>query len=396
MRTRSLTLRWLAARDRLLPGLVLLLAAPGCDEGGLPPFIPTDTSPYVDAGRPFLSLCTKDSECASAHCLTLGSVQRCSQTCDASSKCPTGWSCAAGSYCTCTYRGLQPTLCNTDGDCDGKLDRTPRTERCNGEDDDCNGVIDDIAAGARGAGKFFLDADGDKYGDSNTSAWFCLGRVKAGYAKVGGDCDDTRKETNPGQEEICGDVYDNDCDGSKEDPDVCGLTPPVVADVTAGYKSGVLETCGKGPGTLDPDLDLYAILAKQDITLVKYTLSLVGVPATATCASYVLGLGAVKSSPTFIYIYRPGVTACGSLPSLAAYSKGTDITATTKAVVAFFPGDPKTGTDGSVSFTIPKSEIYPDLPSPTYRLKACTNAVADAVKDLSACATDSCETPVHR
>ena len=60
----------------------------------------------------------------------------------------------------------------------------PQSERCDGQDWDCNGRVDDRN-----------DEDGDGFGN-------CPGRV---------DCDETRPEIHPGADEIC-DGHDNDCD----------------------------------------------------------------------------------------------------------------------------------------------------------------------------------------
>jgi hypothetical protein len=382
-----------ASLASLLVG-ALLATLSGCTEDQGPAMIFFDSGGQPEAGLGFLAACEKNSDCSSSHCLTIGSSKKCSRYCSSAATCPTGWTCGAGSVCSCTYRGSQPTLCNVDGDCDGKPDKTPTTETCNGEDDDCNGAIDDVAAGTTGATLYYVDADGDGYGDTYNTAWLC--KAKKGYATVGGDCDDTRKDVNPGVEEVCGDTIDNDCDGEKEDTDVCGLTPIIVKDVTGAYASGVLESCGQGPSGIDESVDINNLLAKQDTSYVKYTVQLIGAPDATACASYILRLGAPKADATFVYIYRPGASSCGSLKSMEAYKNGVSITSTTAVITGFFPGDSSTGKDGSVSFTLPKSEFYPSLPSPTYALKACTNAVADAAKDPTTCATDSCSTPVHR
>jgi hypothetical protein len=58
-----------------------------------------------------------------------------------------------------------------------------QVESCNGEDDNCNGDIDEG-----------FDTDGD------------------GYTSCGGDCDDSNADIHPDAEEICDDA-DNNCDG---------------------------------------------------------------------------------------------------------------------------------------------------------------------------------------
>ncbi|MBN92818.1 MAG: hypothetical protein CL928_01945 [Deltaproteobacteria bacterium] len=68
------------------------------------------------------------------------------------------------------------------------------TEICDGEDEDCDGVIDD--------GTECFDDDGD------------------GYSEEEDDCDDNNAATNPAASEIC-DAQDNDCNGLTDDGITC-------------------------------------------------------------------------------------------------------------------------------------------------------------------------------
>jgi len=207
----------------------------------------------------------------------------------------------------------------------------------------------------------------------------------------GSDCDDTNKAINPGAVEICGNTVDENCNGQSEDANVCGLTPVEVNDVTDPQSpSGTLKACS--PTTsINPGLDVTEIVAKQDKTAIKFTVRLAGAPVLATCASYTLQLGIDPlGNYELTYVYRPaGVLVCGGLPESAAYFKGTAFTS--QLAVGFNASSP-----GHVSFTIPKAEFFQKVTTPTYHLKACTNATADAVKDITVCAQDSCVTPVHR
>jgi hypothetical protein len=274
-----------------------------------------------------------------------------------------------------------------DGDCDGVADRTPTAEVCNGEDDDCNGTVDDVAPGTSGAKKLYRDADGDGHGDQNKWQWMC--KPATGWVETADDCDDTRNDVYPGAAEVCGDGVDHNCNSVKDDPEVCGLTPIVVADVNdPTAQSATLKTCG-ATTSVDKSIDITEIVAKQDQKLIKFTVRLAGSPATTVCSSYTLQLGTLGKVYEMVYIYRPATVACGALEELSAYLKGAKVS--TKATVGF-----NAATPGHVSFTIPKSEYFPSLTPPTYFLKACTNAKADAAKDITACAEDSCATPVHR
>ena len=78
-------------------------------------------------------------------------------------------------YSTCT------------GDCDDtSVETNPgMIEQCDGDDNDCDGVV----------GADELDGDGD------------------GVPPCGGDCDDSNPQMSPALNEVCGDGLDNDCDG---------------------------------------------------------------------------------------------------------------------------------------------------------------------------------------
>ncbi len=96
------------------------------------------------------------------------------------------------------------------GDCD---DAEPEVypgakERCNGRDDDCDGVLD--PDGPTG----FADADGDGYGDPATPVSGCA----PGAAVVDNDqdCDDTRADVYPGAPETWYDGVDQDCRGDED------------------------------------------------------------------------------------------------------------------------------------------------------------------------------------
>ncbi len=103
------------------------------------------------------------------------------------------------------------------GDCDdGDVTVGPDVaERCNGSDDDCDGVVDDGLS----ANVFFRDADGDGHGVASDPVIACA--VPEGAALAGDDCDDADPLRSPSAEERCDDV-DNDCDGITDDAPVDG------------------------------------------------------------------------------------------------------------------------------------------------------------------------------
>ena len=104
-----------------------------------------------------------------------------------------------------------------DNDCDGLIDEglinacgfcgPAPTEVCDGEDNDCDGEIDTDATDGPTR---YRDADGDGYGDPATATVMCV--AEAGWVDTAGDCDDGDELINPGAAEIC-DGVDNDCNG---------------------------------------------------------------------------------------------------------------------------------------------------------------------------------------
>ncbi len=101
-------------------------------------------------------------------------------------------------------------------------------ERCDSVDDDCDGLVDEEDPDVADATTWFLDADGDGYGDATISTLSCAslsGYVTGAYAT---DCDDLDATINPGVLETC-DGVDEDCDGLVDDDD------PDVTDVLLLY-----------------------------------------------------------------------------------------------------------------------------------------------------------------
>jgi hypothetical protein len=115
--------------------------------------------------------------------------------------------------------GTEAQVCDADNvrndkDCD---DSDPWVnpqgqEVCGGEDEDCDGLVDDDDPDVADPLPFFVDSDGDGYGAEQTTA--C--RFADGLAADGGDCDDTDSSIHPGAAELCDDI-DQDCDGSADD-----------------------------------------------------------------------------------------------------------------------------------------------------------------------------------
>ena len=121
---------------------------------------------------------------------------------------------------------------NDDTDCDDAEASTyPNApEYCDTVDNDCDGTTDE--SDAVDATDWYIDSDGDGYGDENSLVSACT--QPSGYQSIGGDCDDADSGVNPGEDEYC-DTVDNDCDGDTDEDDAVDATTWYADDDADGY-----------------------------------------------------------------------------------------------------------------------------------------------------------------
>lgn len=104
-------------------------------------------------------------------------------------------------------------LSNTDCDDTNEQINLAAVELCDGVDNNCDDVIDDVlgeASDPLGGSLYYLDDDEDGYGDDGQVVQACT--QPDGYVELAGDCDDSSPETYPQAQELC-DNLDNNCDG---------------------------------------------------------------------------------------------------------------------------------------------------------------------------------------
>jgi hypothetical protein len=150
------------------------------------------------------------------------------------------------------------------GDCDeGDAAVNPAaSERCDGLDNDCDGLTDDddptLAASSRST--WYADVDEDGHGDSARSSESCL--APSGFISTAGDCDDGDEDIHPSAQERC-DGLDNDCDTLIDDADSSLLASsrsdwyPDLDGDGYGLSSGATAACAApvGHAALGGDCD---------------------------------------------------------------------------------------------------------------------------------------------
>ena len=122
--------------------------------------------------------------------------------------------------CQCKASGL--FRADKGGDCDDTAaEINPgAVEKCNGVDDNCDGLKD--PEGSQGSTSYYKDKDDDGWGLSNDSKDLC-GASGDYTALKGGDCNDNNGNINPAVAEQCNGV-DDDCDGSVDPDSSVGCT----------------------------------------------------------------------------------------------------------------------------------------------------------------------------
>jgi hypothetical protein len=105
---------------------------------------------------------------------------------------------------------------DNDQDCnDGNSDISPSAfETCDDVDNDCDGAVDDDDPDIADAQVWYLDDDGDGFGDVDSSQESC--DQPSGHVSNQWDCDDSESATYPGADEIC-DALDNNCNTTVDD-----------------------------------------------------------------------------------------------------------------------------------------------------------------------------------
>jgi len=111
----------------------------------------------------------------------------------------------------------------------------PDRDYCDdGNDNDCDGLVDHDDPDCGGTPPPCEDGDGDGYGDPAS--------ITCTYPEL--DCDDGNIDVNPGATEDCENGIDDDCDGDADpDDDDCYVPPACVDNDGDGYGSPASDEC---------------------------------------------------------------------------------------------------------------------------------------------------------
>ena len=144
----------------------------------------------------------------------------------------------------------------TMGDCDdADASVNPDAEEvCDDVDNNCNALIDDEDPLVTGPNMYYLDYDGDGYGNTDFIGMFC-GQPEQ-YVDNDLDCDDLNATISPEGIEVCDEV-DNNCDGLVDDADSAIQYTDAdnwYSDLDMdgyGDSASVTQSCVVPPGTSD-------------------------------------------------------------------------------------------------------------------------------------------------
>ncbi len=139
-------------------------------------------------------------------------------------------------------------------DCDDGDDEVnpDADELCNGVDDDCDDEVDEDDA--EDAETWYLDSDGDDYGDVASFAIAC--EAPDGYVADATDCDDEDAAIHPGADELC-DGVDNDCDDEEDEDDAVDAATWYADEDEDGYgdEDETTIACEQPDGYVSDDTD---------------------------------------------------------------------------------------------------------------------------------------------
>ena len=165
-----------------------------------------------------------------------------------------GYGLTSGALTACSF-STDTVWVAVGGDCDSSnADVNPAAlELCDGvTDENCDGSIDEDTASD--AATWYLDADGDGYGELVSTSLSCS--LPSGYSADWTDCDDSTALVSPEAPETCANGTDDDCDGVMDE---CALAGTLSAsDAGAVFEAGAAyDFLGVSSLVVDVNIDGY-------------------------------------------------------------------------------------------------------------------------------------------
>ena len=181
-------------------------------------------------------------------------------------------------------------------------------------DDDCDGLIDDAddTVDPSGTTIWYVDLDGDGYGDATDAGTGFCDDPSAGYAATVDDCDDTDAAVNPGATEVCNAV-DDDCDASTSQDsmvqfvDSTGGSSDLSSSWAAGTSSSPVSWSSSGDGTLWVCADTWYV----NLTISGDEVDIMGPEGASQTVLDGASDGAVASITSRSVVYMSGLTIQG-------------------------------------------------------------------------------------
>ncbi|MEE8410822.1 MAG: hypothetical protein V3T05_14575 [Myxococcota bacterium] len=158
------------------------------------------------------------------------------------------WDCVGGCTVGACDGGWSDAVGGASNGCETAcIPDNPPTERCDGDDDDCDGIVDN--EDAQGCSDHYRDADGDGWGSLADAR--CLCAPEGEYIPLGGDCDDA----DPVCAADCN--LDSDIDGTRDCSDRCPFDE--LNDSDADTICGNDDNCPIDPNTNQADGDVDSV-----------------------------------------------------------------------------------------------------------------------------------------
>ncbi len=238
----------------------------------------------------------------------------------------------ASADCDCADSG-EANASEPTGDCDdaNAVINPGVFEVCDGVDNDCDGDVDESVATI-----YYLDADGDGYGNVNLTVSGCSS--PANYVSISGDCDDSDNTIYPGAAEIPGDEIDQNCDGSETcyadaDNDGYRTTSTIASadcdciDDGEAKASEPTGDCNDSDGSVHPGAEETCDGNDNDCDGISHQGTENAITENA-CNSYTAPDGAVYTTTGIKTAVIPNASGCDSLITIDLTINSIDITVT--------------------------------------------------------------------